>query len=120
MPWTFAAMCLAGLALIGVPLTTGFVSKWYLVNATLEQGYWWLAALVLLASLLAIAYVWRVIEAAWFRAPQGAAEQATEAPLSMLLPLWLLVLANLWFGINTSLTAGVAGRAARALLGEGG
>jgi multicomponent Na+:H+ antiporter subunit D len=117
MPWTFAAMVIAGLALIGVPPTTGFVSKWYLIQAALEQGLWPIAALVLVASILSIAYIWRVVEAAWFQEPRGKAAAATEAPLSMLVPLWILVLANLWFGVNTDLTAGVAGVAARALLG---
>ena len=117
MPWTFAAMVIAGLALIGVPPTTGFVSKWYLIQAALERGLWPIAALVLVASILSIAYIWRVVEAAWFQEPRGKAAAATEAPLSMLVPLWILVLANLWFGVNTDLTAGVAGVAARVLLG---
>ena len=38
MPWTFAALVLGGLSLIGVPLTTGFVSKWYLVQEMLSDG----------------------------------------------------------------------------------
>jgi multicomponent Na+:H+ antiporter subunit D len=36
----------------------------------------------------------------------------------LLLPTWLLVLANLWFGIDTQLTVGTAGRAAAMLLGS--
>ena len=38
MPWTMAAVSIGGLSLIGVPPTAGFVSKWYLVLAALEQG----------------------------------------------------------------------------------
>ena len=120
MPWTFGALVLAGLALIGVPLTTGFVSKWYLVQSLLGDGLWWVAALVLVSSVLAVVYIWRVVEVAWFNEPAGRAAEAREAPLSLLLPLWFLVLANLWFGVNTDLTVGVATRAARALMGLGG
>jgi multicomponent Na+:H+ antiporter subunit D len=40
MPWTMAAFVAGGLSLIGVPLTVGFISKWYLVLAALEQGWW--------------------------------------------------------------------------------
>jgi multicomponent Na+:H+ antiporter subunit D len=120
MPWTFAALVLGGLSLIGVPLTTGFVSKWYLVQALLSDGLWPVAVLVLVASVLAVAYIWRVVEVAWFHEPEGRAAEAREAPLSLLLPLWLLVLANLWFGVNTDLTVGVAGQAARALMGAAG
>ena len=37
MPWTFAALVIAGLSLIGIPGTAGFISKWYLINAALDQ-----------------------------------------------------------------------------------
>ena len=68
--------------------------------------------------MLALIYVWRVIEAAYFKeAPAG--RQVAEAPLAMLIPLWLLVAANIYFGVDTSLTTSVAGTAARALLGAG-
>ncbi|MBT6800392.1 MAG: monovalent cation/H+ antiporter subunit D family protein, partial [Rhodospirillales bacterium] len=40
MPWTMAAFVVGGLSLIGVPLTVGFISKWYLIVAALEAGYW--------------------------------------------------------------------------------
>jgi multicomponent Na+:H+ antiporter subunit D len=116
MPWTMAAFVVGGLSLIGVPLTVGFVSKWYLVQAALEQGNWPVAAVVLLGSLLAVVYVWRVVEVAYF---QEASPEAgiREAPLSLLVPTWALVLANLYFGIDASLTAGVATRAAEVLIG---
>ncbi len=50
IPWTMAAIVAGGLSLIGVPPTAGFISKWYLVLATLEQGLWPVALLVLLAK----------------------------------------------------------------------
>ena len=77
-PWR--AFVLAGLSLIGVPLTVGFVSKWYLVKAVMELGWWPIAVLILLSSLLAVIYVWRVVEAAYMKpAPEGAPE-IKEAP----------------------------------------
>ena len=116
MPWTMAAFVVGGLSLIGVPLTVGFVSKWYLVQAALEQGLWPVAVVVLIGSLIALVYVWKVVEVAYFRRPEPDAA-IREAPLSMLVPTWALVLANFYFGIDASLTAGVATRAAEALLG---
>jgi len=120
MPWTMAAFVAGGLSIIGVPLTVGFVSKWYLVSAALEADLWPVAVVVLIGSLLALMYVWKVVEVAYFRTrdPDDAAVQ--EAPLSLLVPTWVLVLANFYFGIDASLTAGVATRAAQALLGVGG
>ena len=116
MPWTMAAFVVGGLSLIGVPLTVGFVSKWYLVQAALEQGMWPVAGVVLLGSLLALMYVWKVVEVAYFREADPELG-ISEAPLSLLAPTWLLVLGNLYFGINASDSVGVATRAAEMLLG---
>ncbi len=117
MPLTSFGLLLCGLSLIGVPGTVGFVSKWYLVLAALEKGQWWLVLLILLSSLLALVYVWRFVEAAYFHEPRADLAAAREAPLSMLLPAGLLVAATLYFGLDTSFTVGSASQAAQALLG---
>ncbi len=117
MPLTMFAWVLGGLGLIGVPLTAGFISKWYLVGAALERGWWPVAVLILISSLLALIYVWRVVEVAYFREPNERMVQVREAPLSMLIPVWVLIGATLFFGVWTSLSAGVARQAAAALLG---
>jgi multicomponent Na+:H+ antiporter subunit D len=107
MPWTMAAFVIGGLSLIGVPLTVGFISKWYLVLGALEQGRWLVAGVVLLGSLLAVIYIWRVVEVAYFE--EGSRDEPVkEAPLSLLIPTWALVLANLYFGIDATLTSGIA------------
>ncbi|WP_419948594.1 monovalent cation/H+ antiporter subunit D family protein [Candidatus Palauibacter sp.] len=117
MPWTMAAWALGGLGLIGVPATAGFISKWYLIQAALEEYSVLIAVLVLFSSLLALVYVWRVIETAFFREPSERAREAREAPLSMLIPTWVLLGATVFFGIYTRYSAGVAAQAAEALLG---
>lgn len=119
MPWTMAAFVGGGLSLIGVPLTVGFVSKWYLIIAALEKGWWWAAALILLSSLLGIIYIWRVIEVAYFRPVLEGAPEIREAPLMMLIPTWGLVLANIYFGVDTRVSVGVARKAADILMGGG-
>jgi len=117
MPYTMAAIVIGGLSLIGVPLTVGFVSKWYLVLATIENGWWPVAVLILLGSLLAIVYVWRIVEAAYFKPPLAGRESIKEAPLSLLIPTWTLVIANIYFGIDTRLSVQVAQSAAQSLFG---
>ncbi len=117
MPWTMSAFALGGLSLIGIPATAGFISKWYLIQAALEAGWWWLAVIVLLTSLIAVMYVWRVIEVAWFREAPAQYQDVKEAPLALLVPLWVLVAANLWFGVDTRFSVGIAARAAETLLG---
>lgn len=117
MPLTMAAIVVGGLSLIGVPLTVGFVSKWYLILALLEAGWWPVVALVLMGSLMAVVYVWRLVEIAYFRAPLAAAPERCEAPLAILIPTWMLVLANLYFGIDTSFTVGATSLAVQSLFG---
>ena len=46
MPFTTFAFVLGGLGMIGVPLTAGFISKWYLVLGAFEADVWWLAILI--------------------------------------------------------------------------
>jgi multicomponent Na+:H+ antiporter subunit D len=108
MPWTFGAIFIAGLSLIGVPGTAGFISKWYLVLAAIEQQHWLIALIILVGSLLAVVYLWNLVEALFFQPATPRAEPVREAPLSMLVPMWLLVIANIWFGLDTDLTVGVA------------
>ncbi len=116
MPWTMAAFVVGGLSLIGVPLTVGFVSKWYLVQAALEKGLWPIAGLIVIGSLLAVVYIWRVIEAAYFMPAAADAPAISEAPLSMLIPLWVVTGATIYFGIDASRTMDIALNAAEFLL----
>jgi multicomponent Na+:H+ antiporter subunit D len=120
MPWTAAAFVMGGLSLIGVPLTVGFISKWYLVLGAIERGWWPVGLLILLSSLIAVIYVWRVAEVAYFRPPPEGAEAVEEAPATMLVPTWILIGASVYFGIDTDLTVGVAQRAAAVLIGGAG
>ena len=119
MPWTMLAFTLGGLSMIGVPLTAGFVSKWYLVLGALDAGLWWVAALVLMASLLAVVYIWKVLEAAYFEAPLKD-KPIEEAPLSLLIPAYVLIGASIYFGIVTEPMRQAAESAAQLLLQAGG
>jgi multicomponent Na+:H+ antiporter subunit D len=117
MPLTSLGVTLAGLSLIGVPGTAGFVSKWYLVLGAIESGLWWLAAIVVLTSLIAVAYVWRFVEAAYLSEPGEHAPRPGVAPPVMLACAWLMVAACIWFGFDTSFTVEGARRAAALMLG---
>lgn len=125
MPWTFAALIIGGIGLIGVPPTAGFVSKWALAGALIEQDQWVVLAVLLISSLLALVYVGRVIEAAWFSsappdpAPAGDTAVATRAP-GMVLALWALTLASLYFGLDPRVPGEIADSAATLLLRAGG
>ena len=115
MPWTFAGLLIAGLSLIGMPGTAGFISKWYLALAAIEQEAWLFAAVILAGSLLAVAYVWRLIETLFFKGANDHGPVVKEAPLALLIPTWVLVLANLFFGFQTDLTVDMAQTAVQML-----
>jgi len=119
MPLTAFAVTVAGLGMIGVPGTVGFVSKWVLVSAAIDQHAWGITALILLSSLLALVYIWRLIEVMYLTEPPEGAERQ-EAPPLYLVPTWLLVLASVYFGFATDDTLGVARAAAQQLLGGAG
>jgi multicomponent Na+:H+ antiporter subunit D len=119
MPLTMGAFVVAGLSIIGVPGTAGFISKWYLVSGAMENGWWWLGLLIVASSVLSVIYIGRVVEAAYFRTPEGDTAKATDIPLSMLVPTLFLAGACIWFGIDTRLTADIAAQAAAYLLGGG-
>lgn len=115
MPWTMAAFVVAGLSLIGLPGTAGFVGKWQLVLAAIAEGTLGILLVlpVLAGSVLAVIYVWKVVESAYFGA--GTDDVRREAPLHMLVMLWVVVLANLWFGFVPELPMKLAASAAAAL-----
>ncbi|MFC7136737.1 monovalent cation/H+ antiporter subunit D family protein [Halobaculum litoreum] len=65
------------LAMVGVPPAVGFLGKWYIVLGTLEAGAWALATVILLSTLLTLAYFARLLERMYFRDAAEAAPDAT-------------------------------------------
>ena len=116
MPWTLAAFVVAGFSLIGVPLTAGFISKWYLLVASLEADSLFGAFVIVGTSLIAFGYIWRLVDVMVLKPAPAGARPVREAPASMLIVLWVLVAANLYFGVDADTILEVAGQAARILL----
>jgi multicomponent Na+:H+ antiporter subunit D len=61
LPITVFAFALAGMSLMGLPPSGGFVAKAMLLSAAVAEGQWWWALLILLGGLLAGGYVFRVL-----------------------------------------------------------
>jgi multicomponent Na+:H+ antiporter subunit D len=114
MPLTAFGLVIAGLSLIGVPGTAGFVSKWYLILGAIERELWWLVAVIVITSLIAVAYVWRVVEAAYLRSSQEISRN--EAPAGMLVAALAMAALCVYFGFDTSFSVGGAADAAQLLL----
>ncbi|WP_022694531.1 monovalent cation/H+ antiporter subunit D family protein [Ponticaulis koreensis] len=111
-PWTATALGISALSLVGVPLTAGFLSKVALFQAALMQDWWWAVVVLAISSVLAVLYVGRMLETVFFKTPGPAQLQVKEAPLMLLIPLWVLALGSIYFGLDasfiTSLTDGAA------------
>lgn len=71
MPWTMASFTIGSLGMIGVPLTAGFISKWFLGAGALDAGQDWVVGVLVLSSLLNAGYFLPLIYRGWFKPPQA-------------------------------------------------
>jgi formate hydrogenlyase subunit 3/multisubunit Na+/H+ antiporter MnhD subunit len=69
MPVSMFAFALAGVSLIGLPPSGGFIAKWLLLNAALTGGQWWWCLLLILGGFLATAYIFRFFSRAFSHSP---------------------------------------------------
>jgi multicomponent Na+:H+ antiporter subunit D len=67
--------------------------------------------------MIAVVYVGRVVEVAWFREPAEYAKKASDPPWSMLAPLLVLAAATIYLGIDTEASAAIARKIAETLVG---
>ena len=119
-PFTFVLFLISGLSIIGVPLTSGFISKWYLIKASLEAGYWALVVVIVFSSVLAIIYIGRVIEVAYFKpeAKNTASLNNKKMPHLLFLSLFIFSFINIYLGIETSLNVDMAFQIAHELINK--
>ena len=64
-PWLAWPMTIAMLSLAGFPATAGFIGKFYLIDATVEGDYAWLGIVIVIGSIISLAYYLRVIAVMW-------------------------------------------------------
>lgn len=90
-PLTMTAFFIGSLCVIGLPPTGGFVSKWYLLNGSLDSGQQWAFAVFLTSSLLNAAYFLPIVYKAFFATPTDPArrDKAKEPPLLTIVPLFI-------------------------------
>ena len=68
-PSTAVSFSIVLLALAGIPLTGGFLAKYYLFLALIESSLWWLAVIAILNSAISVFYYFRVITYMFARDP---------------------------------------------------
>jgi NADH-quinone oxidoreductase subunit N len=61
------SMTIAMLSLAGIPATGGFIGKFYLIEAGVDGGYTWLTVVLVVGSMISLAYYLRVVAAVWMR-----------------------------------------------------
>jgi formate hydrogenlyase subunit 3/multisubunit Na+/H+ antiporter MnhD subunit len=70
LPVSMFAFALAGVSLIGLPPSGGFIAKWLYLNASLSGGQWWWSGLIVLGGLLSTAYIFRFFSRAFGYVPE--------------------------------------------------
>lgn len=80
LPVSVFAFGLAGVSLMGLPPSGGFLAKWQLLSAAWADGAWHWVALLLLGSLLATAYLFRVLALMFARPAHDLAEGSARRP----------------------------------------
>jgi len=60
-PVTLAALAIAAVSLVGLPPSGGFAGKWMLLDAALTTGQWWWVAVILVGTLFAAGYLFRIV-----------------------------------------------------------
>jgi multicomponent Na+:H+ antiporter subunit D len=108
MPWTMAAFSVAALSMIGLPPTGGFVSKWYLLGGALQADNLWVAAVIIVSTLLTAGYFLPIVYSAFFRpvpvdapgampAGHGIVHDHGEAPWTVVAALLVTAAATVGF-----------------------
>ncbi len=68
------SMTICMIALAGLPITGGFIGKFFLVQAAIDGEYAWLAVAIVLGSVISLGYYLRVVAAMWLDPARGVAD----------------------------------------------
>ncbi len=96
LPMTLCAFALAGVSIMGLPPSSGFVGKWLLLEASIAQERWDLATVIIIGGLLAAGYVFKVLGYAFTKAE--VSHHARTVPASMEWAALLLAMGAILLG----------------------
>ena len=97
-PWLALVMTVVLLSLAGIPLTVGFIGKFYIFAAGVEGGLWFLLTMLIIGSGIGLYYYLRLVYAMLLAPPAGAAA-APAIPAGIHAVLAVLTAANLYLGV---------------------
>lgn len=99
MPYT-AALFIAGmLSISGIPPFNGFISRWILYKAGFDAGFWYVAVIALLCTVLTLAVLIKAMHSVFFGVQHEKYKGVKEAPISMSIPAGILGLLSLAGGL---------------------
>jgi NADH-quinone oxidoreductase subunit N len=104
-PYASAFMTIFLLSLTGIPPTIGFIGKWKLFYAVIDEGIYWLAVCAAVNSVISLFYYFRIVKALFLRTPSDqeapAAGGGMEVPVQGLVVSLLAILgiATLYYGV---------------------
>ena len=75
MPWTMGAFTIGALSMLGLPLTAGFLGKWFILSGAMESSNWIAVAVIIISTGLNAGYFLPIIYRAFFRASPNASEE---------------------------------------------
>jgi len=110
-PAVAACLSLFLLSLLGLPITAGFLGKFYIFNAALESNLIWLAILLALNSVIGSYYYLRVIVVMYMREP-AAEIAAVPIPWTLSIVLWIAAAGTVYVGLFPARIIGFAAKAA--------
>jgi NADH-quinone oxidoreductase subunit N len=97
-PALAALMTVCLLSLGGLPPTAGFIGKWYIFSAAVSAGYYWLAIIGVLTSVVSVFFYLRVVVMMYMADRQGEAAPARISGLGMT-ALTVAIVAIFYLGI---------------------
>jgi NADH-quinone oxidoreductase subunit N len=110
-PAMAACLSLFLLSLLGLPVTAGFLGKFYVFNAALDSNLIWLAIVLALNSVIGAYYYLRVIVAMYMREPKQ--EIAAEpVPWTLSIVLWIAAAGTVYVGLSPTRVIDFAAKAA--------
>jgi multicomponent Na+:H+ antiporter subunit D len=119
MPTTAIAFSVGALAISGVPPLNGFMSKWVIFWASIESGQILLAIVGALVSILTLASFLKVLRKAFFGKLPSNLSNVHDVPLLMIIPMIVLAIICVLFGILPDLGLNFVKPAADILLHQG-
>jgi proton-translocating NADH-quinone oxidoreductase chain N len=110
------AMFLFLLSLTGIPLTGGFVGKFYVFGAAVQHQYWWLVIIAFINTGIAAYYYLNVVRAMFFSGVEEAVPVRFSIPISVQFVVLICLGATIWIGLYPPSIIDLANNASRQLL----